>query len=152
MITVNLSKKRVSVVTLQLIRERTIMYAKRRITSPGDAASLFRHYMGDVDREHFVLLGLNTKHEPVVIETVHIGSLNSSIVHPREVFKSSILSNAACIMVCHNHPSDDCEPSREDMLVTERLTQAGDLLGIPLLDHLIIGTEEYISLKERGCC
>lgn len=148
----NESKKRISIVTLKLVREKSILYAKRRIASPGDAVSLFRDYMGDLDREHFVLMGLNTKNEPVLLETVHIGSLNASIVHPREVFKSAILSNAACIMVCHNHPSDDCEPSREDVSVTERLAQAGDLIGIPLLDHLIIGTEGYVSLKERGHC
>ena len=148
----NESKKRISIVTLKLVREKSILYAKRRITSPGDAVSLFRDYMGDLDREHFVLMGLNMKNEPVVLETVHIGSLSASIVHPREVFKSAILSNAACIMVCHNHPSDDCEPSGEDVSVTERLVQAGDLIGIPLLDHLIIGTEGYVSLKERGHC
>lgn len=146
------SKKRVPIVTIKLVREKSILYAKRRITSPGDAVSLFRDYMGDLDREHFVLMGLNTKNEPVMLETVHIGSLNASIVHPREVFKSAILSNAACIMVCHNHPSDDCEPSGEDVSVMERLAQAGDLIEIPLLDHLIIGTEGYVSLKERGHC
>lgn len=146
----NESKKRTSIVTLKLVREKSILYAKRRITSPGDAVSLFREYMGDLDREHFVLMGLNMKNEPVVLETVHIGSLNTSIVHPREVFKSAILSNAACIMVCHNHPSDDCEPSGEDVSITERLAQVGDLIGIPLLDHLIIGTEGHVSLKERG--
>lgn len=148
----NESKKRIPIVTLKLVREKSILYAKRRITSPGDAVSLFRDYMGDLDREHFVLMGLNMKNEPVVLETVHIGSLSASIVHPREVFKSAILSNAACIMVCHNHPSDDCEPSGEDVSVTERLAQVGDLIGIPLLDHLIIGTEGYVSLKERGHC
>ena len=146
------SKKRIAIVTLKLVREKSILYAKRRIASPGDAASLFRDYMGDLDREHFVVMGLNTKNEPVVIETIHIGSLNASIVHPREVFKSAILSNSAYIMVCHNHPSDDCEPSREDVSVTERLAQAGDLIGIPLLDHFIIGTEGYVSFKERGYC
>ena len=148
----NEPKKRIPIVTLRLVREKSILYAKRRITSPGDAVSLFRDYMGDLDREHFVLMGLNMKNEPVVLETVHIGSLSASIVHPREVFKSAILSNAACIMVCHNHPSNDCEPSREDVSVTERLAQTGDLIGIPLLDHLIIGTEGYVSLKERGHC
>lgn len=148
----NESKKRIPIVTLKLVREKSILYAKRRIISPGDAVSLFRDYMGDLDREHFVLMGLNMKNEPVVLETVHIGSLSASIVHPREVFKSAILSNAACIMVCHNHPSNDCEPSREDVSVTERLAQTGDLIGIPLLDHLIIGTEGYVSLKERGHC
>lgn len=148
----NESKKRIPIVTLKLIREKSIMYAKRRITSPGDAVSLFRDYMGDLDREHFLLMGLNMKNEPVVLETVHIGSLSASIVHPREVFKSAILSNAACVMVCHNHPSDDCEPSGEDVSVTERLAQAGDLIGITLLNHLIIGTEGYVSLKERGHC
>jgi len=96
----NESKKRIPIVTLKLVREKLILYAKRRITSPGDAVSLFRDYMGDLDREHFVLIGLNVKNEPVVIENVRIGSLSASIVHPREVFKSAILSNSACIMGC----------------------------------------------------
>lgn len=80
-------KKRIPIVTLKLVREKSILYAKRRITSTGDAVSLFRDYMGDLACEHFVLMGFNVKNEPVVIETVRIGSLSASIVHPREVFK-----------------------------------------------------------------
>lgn len=109
-----------------------------------------KEYLGDVDREHFVVICLDTKNQPTCIQTVHIGSLNASIVHPREVLKSALLSNSASIIVGHNHPSNICDPSAEDIQVTERLKEAGNILGIDLLDHIIIGTDTFKSLKETG--
>ncbi|WP_233275775.1 RadC family protein [Salibacterium aidingense] len=102
------------------------------------------------DREHFVVLGLNTKNEILFRETVFIGSLNSSIVHPRECFKHLIRRSCASAIVAHNHPSGDVTPSKEDVSVTKRLADAGDTIGIEILDHLIIGHEKYSSLKEQG--
>ena len=94
---------------------------------------------------------MDTKNQPVSINVVSVGSLNSSIVHPREVFKVAILSNAASIIIFHNHPSGDPTPSREDVNVTNRLKEAGKLIGIDLIDHIIIGSENsYCSLKEEG--
>ena len=127
-----------------------MLYKQRRVRSPQDSYELFKEYLGEVDREHFVVMCLDTKNQPTNISTVHIGSLNASIVHPREVMKTAILSNAASIICCHPHPSGDPAPSPEDIEVTERLAEAGKLIGIELLDHIIIGDDRFISLKEKG--
>ena len=96
------------------------------------------------------LITLDTKNNITGIFTVSTGSLNASIVHPREVFKRAVLQNAASIIICHNHPSGDPTPSQEDINTTKRIYDAGKILGIELLDHIIIGDNDYISLKERG--
>lgn len=93
---------------------------------------------------------LDTKNQPTNISTVHIGSLNATIVHPREVMKTAILSNSASIICCHPHPSGDPTPSPEDVEVTERLAEVGKIIGIELLDHIIMGDSTFISLKEKG--
>ncbi|MFS0567533.1 JAB domain-containing protein, partial [Brevibacillus invocatus] len=127
------------------------LYPQRRIRMASDAAGLFRQFLDATDREAFLLLCLSTKNEPVAIHLVSVGSLDSSIVHPREVFKAAILSNCSSVIVAHNHPSGDPTPSREDIEVTKRLQEAGELLGIPVLDHIILGHEgAYVSLKEKG--
>lgn len=144
------SAKRVNIVQIKLIREKTMHYQNRKIRSPQDAYELLSSFLGPVDREHFLLLCLDTKNQPTCIQTVHIGSLNSSIVHPREVFKSAILSNSASIIVGHNHPSNITTPSTEDVEVTQRLKEAGSILGIELIDHLILCENTFLSLKERG--
>lgn len=146
----NTTSKRVSIVKVQLIREKSMLYSNRKIGCPDDAAELFRDYMGDLDRENFVLLCLNNKNEPTHIETVHVGNINSSIVTPREVLKTAILSNAAGAMLCHNHPSGNPCPSQEDVEVTERLKHAFELVGITLHDHIILGDEDHVSLRQSG--
>lgn len=98
--------KRVQIVQVKLVREKSLLYKERKIRSPHDAYTLMKEFVGDADREHFVVLCLDTKNQPTCIQTVHIGSLNASIVHPREVLKSALLSNSASIIVGHNHPSD----------------------------------------------
>ncbi len=103
-----------------------------------------------LDREQFIIACLNTKNEPTNISVVSVGTLNKAIVHPREVFKTAILSNASSIMAFHNHPSGDTTPSDQDIQLTHRLVEAGELLGIKLLDHLIIGDGSFTSLKEKG--
>ncbi|KHF28037.1 hypothetical protein LR68_03097 [Anoxybacillus sp. BCO1] len=103
-----------------------------------------------LSQEHFVVLYLNTKNQVMHKKTVFIGSLNASIVHPREVYKEAIKRSAASIICIHNHPSGDPTPSREDIEVTRRLVECGRLVGIELLDHLIIGDKTYVSLKEKG--
>lgn len=100
------------------------------------------------DREHFIVLLLNTKHRMIASETVSVGILNGSLIHPREVFKAAIAASAAAIIICHNHPSGDPTPSLEDWTVTKRLREAGDLLGIPLLDHVIVTPVSFRSLRE----
>ncbi|AVK85929.1 DNA repair protein RadC [Lysinibacillus sp. B2A1] len=146
----SVSAKRVSIVQIKLVREKTMLYKDRKIRSPHSAYELLRDFLGDVDREHFIVMCLDTKNQPTCIQTVHIGSLNSSIVHPREVLKSALLSNSASIIVAHNHPSNICDPSPEDISVTERLKKACEIVGVELLDHLIICSDSFKSLKESG--
>jgi DNA repair protein RadC len=93
---------------------------------------------------------LDTKNQPTAINICHIGSLNASIVHPRECFKPAILSNAASILGGHNHPSGKSAESREDVEVTKRLVEVGKIIGIDVLDHIVLGDGEYVSLKEKG--
>jgi DNA repair protein RadC len=143
--------KRIQVVGLRMVRERaSLLYPNRKIRKPEDAAELFRRFIGDCDRESFCVLCLNTKNEPTALQQVSCGSLNASIVHPRETFKLAILSNSASIIACHNHPSGQPDPSPEDLELTERLRDSGCLLGIELLDHIILGDGTFCSMKERG--
>ncbi|SIR32117.1 DNA repair protein RadC [Priestia flexa] len=144
------SAKRVNIVSVKLVRESCILYAKRSIRSPQDAYELLKSFLEDKDREHFIVVTLDTKNQPVSINVCHIGSLNASIVSPREVMKSAILSSGASFMIAHNHPSGNTTESREDVEVTKRLAEAGKLMGIELLDHIIIGDGKYNSLKEKG--
>ena len=111
---------------------------------------MIKEQLEGLDREQFIIACLNTKNEPTNITVVSVGSLNKAIVHPREVFKTAILSNAASVMAFHNHPSGDTTPSDQDIQLTHRLVEAGELLGIKLLDHLIIGDGSFTSLKEKG--
>lgn len=142
--------KRVSIVSLKMVRESTILYPDRSIRSPEDAAKLLRPLLQDADREHFLVVCLDTKNQVNSITTCHVGTLNASVVHPREVFKTAVLGNAASILVAHNHPSGSAAPSQEDISVTKRISEAGEVLGIELLDHLIIAGDEFCSLKESG--
>jgi DNA repair protein RadC len=120
------------------------------IRSPQDAAGYLMELLSLDQQEKFFCLYLNTKNQVVYEKAVFIGSLNASIVHPREVFKEAFKWSAASIIVSHNHPSGDPSPSREDISVTKRLVEAGELLGIECLDHLIIGDGQFVSLKEKG--
>jgi DNA repair protein RadC len=120
------------------------------ITSPQDVANLLLARLSFLNKEHFVILLLDTKNKVISIEEISIGSLNNSIVHPREVFKPAIRRSSAAIILAHNHPSGNPKPSSEDIDVTRRLCEAGKLMGIEVLDHLVIGNKDYISLKERG--
>ncbi|RHJ09026.1 DNA repair protein RadC [Bacillus sonorensis] len=144
------SAKRVNIVSIKLVKESSLLYKERAIRSPEDGYRLMKQLLGDLDREAFIVISLDTKNQPTSINICHIGSLNASIVHPREVMKSVILSNGASFMVGHNHPSGNPAPSREDIEVTKRLVETGKILGIDLLDHIIVGDETFISLKEKG--
>lgn len=119
------------------------------IKSPEDGVTAVSPLIAHTDREHFVVICLNTKNTILHMEVAHIGSLNSCVVHPREIYKGAILCNAAAIIVAHNHPSQVITPSQEDIKITQRLSEAGQLIGIELLDHLIINDKnEYYSMKE----
>lgn len=143
--------KRVDIVSIKMVKEKSISYENRKISSPDDAQYLCRRFLDELDREQLIVVSLDTKNQPTSINVASIGSLNSSIVHPREVFKVAILSNANSIIIAHNHPSGDPTPSKEDISITQRLKEAGKLIGIDLIDHIIIGEEKrFISLKEKG--
>jgi DNA repair protein RadC len=120
------------------------------IHGPEDIAGIFMDEMKHLDREHFKAALLNTKNQILKVVTVSIGSLNASIVHPREILKPAISASAASIVLVHNHPTGDPAPSREDVEFTRRFAKCGDLIGIRLLDHVIIGAGRYRSLKETG--
>lgn len=122
---------------------------KKQILSSKDASLVLENNLRGLNKEHFIILMLNTKNFLLGVETVSIGSLNSSIVHPRELFKSAINKSAAAIILAHNHPSGDATPSREDIEVTKRIKSGGQLLGIDVIDHIIIGDNSYYSFKEE---
>lgn len=129
---------------------RTALHEKPTISSPRDAAMLLMEEMRYLQKEHFVCLFLNTKNEVIAKETLSIGSLNATLVHPREVFRAAIKQSSAAIICAHNHPSGDPTPSREDIHMTERLVEAGRIVGIDVLDHLVLGDGVFVSLKEKG--
>lgn len=138
--------KAVGELSRRLYRKSTNGY---KITHPKDAADLVLPEMRFLKKEYLRVIMLNTKNCVISTEDVSIGSLNSSIVHPREVFCEAIRKHAASIIICHNHPSGDPTPSNEDISITKRLKECGKIIGIELLDHLIIGDGIFISLKEK---
>lgn len=120
------------------------------IRSPKDGADYVMEEMRHLNQENFVVLFLNTKNHVIHQETIFVGSLNASIVHPREIFREAVKRSAASIICFHNHPSGDPTPSQEDLHITKRLVEVGKMIGIEVLDHIIIGHNKYVSLKEKG--
>lgn len=142
--------KRIQLVDVVLERKGSQLFSGRSVRSPEDASNIIRDFIGDSDREKFVVLGFSTKNEPQLLQVVHTGAINASIVHPREVMIALILSNCACCVVAHNYLSNIVTPSPKDIDVTERLVEAGKLLGIDVMDHLILAFNSSRSLKESG--
>ncbi|MGX8124605.1 JAB domain-containing protein [Clostridioides difficile] len=143
--------KIVDIVSIKMIKEKSIIYKPRKVSSPKDAYDLFETFMIDSDREKFLVACLNVKNEPVNISIVSIGTISSSLIHPREVMKTAILSNSNSIIVAHNHPSGNIIPSEEDKNITSRLVNVCDMLGIKLLDHIIIGEDDqFFSFKQNS--
>jgi len=137
-----------AIVSLKLIREEGYDY---QITdSPADVYALVRPFLEDKDREHLLMLLLNTKNQVIGIHTIAIGTLDSTIVSAREIFKTILVANASSIILAHNHPSGDSSPSAEDISVTASLARAGALFGIEILDHIIVGYKRYTSLKSEN--
>ena len=135
---------------ISLVKEGAVVENAEALDSPAKAAALLRPLIGSKPKEHFVLVAVNALSVPVGVVTVSVGTLSASLVHPREVFAPAILLNAAGIVVAHNHPSGDTTPSAEDKDVTRRLVHAGELLGIPVLDHLIVSANGHYSFKDAG--
>src|SRR5215510_11482531 len=142
---------RIPIYRVTLVREGKMPTYESRIRSSANAYSVLQEFLSDTDREHFVIMMLDQKNQVIGINTVSIGSLNASIVHPREVYKPAILSNCAALILGHNHPSGDPQPSKEDRAITQRLKEAGALLGISVLDHLVIGADgRYFSFADEN--
>ncbi len=143
-------RKRVSIIKTVIVKEATMLYGSRRINTPVLAADLARDLYKNADREMLLIASLDSKCAPLSIEIVSIGNINTCIVSPREVFKHAIVSNATHIIAFHNHVSGVLTPSSEDIAVTKRLVECGNLLGIHLLDHIIIGEgHSYLSIREE---
>ena len=120
------------------------------VTSPEAAAEVLMPLMQDLDREHCVTLNLDTKHRLLATTTVSIGSIDHTFMSPREVFRDALTRGASAIVIAHNHPSGDAAPSRDDEAITRRIGAAGDLLGVEVLDHIVIGHQRWTSLARRG--
>ena len=129
---------------------------KERITDPSQVAKVFLSILNseseiDREKEHFWVMGLDSTKRIKYIELVSLGILNESLVHPREVFRFAILKGVDCIIICHNHPSGEVEPSSQDIKITEKLREAGNIIGIEVIDHLIIeGNGKYFSFVEKN--
>jgi DNA repair protein RadC len=124
--------------------------SKPVVKTPADVANLVRNRLKGKKKEYFLALSLDTRNQLIKVSEISVGSLDSSIVHPREVFKEAISASAASVIFVHNHPSGDPEASEDDINLTKRLAKAGEIVGIDVLDHIIIGDKNYLSLKGRG--
>lgn len=136
--------------TISLVKESSEVYEHKRLTSSKDSFALLNNLFKSADREQFFVVTLDNKLKPIGINLVSVGTLNLSLVHPREVFKMAILQNSAAVLLAHNHPSGDSQPSAEDITLTKRLVECGTLLGIRIMDHLIIGENRYYSFADEG--
>lgn len=137
------------------VRELSKRWLKQKdkpstIHGPEDAAAYAQGYLALEKKEHFCIILLNTKNNIIGWHVISIGSLTASVVHPREVFTPAVLHHAAAIIMVHNHPSGDPSPSREDIAVTQRLVKAGKIMDIPILDHIIIGSNAFVSMKQKN--
>jgi DNA repair protein RadC len=136
-------------VSLELVKESSLLYGPRQCLSIFDAYELVAPFIKNKDREHLLVVGLNTKNEPTVINIARIGTVNQSIATPRDILKPVLLSNGNRMIVAHNHPSGNVEPSEEDKQLTKRLQEVGKIIGIELIDHLIVSPNDtYYSFKE----
>jgi DNA repair protein RadC len=143
----------IPVVTVSVVRERILPVEGKQwdpIKNVDDITKVIRGELLDKDREHLICLNLSARHFVIGLHTVSIGTLTASLAHPREIFKAAIIQGAAGIIIAHNHPSGDPSPSEEDVRLTKRVSQAGQILGIPLLDHVVVGTEGTYSFKTAG--
>ena len=141
--------KRVNIVSLELVKESCLLYGPRQCLSIFDAYELVAPFIKNKDCEDLLVVGLNIKNEPMVINIAHIGTVNKSIATPRDILKLVLLSNVNRMIAAHNHPSGNVEPSEQDKQLTKRLQVAGKIIGIELIDHLIVSPNDtYYSFKE----
>jgi DNA repair protein RadC len=139
----------INIVRVKLVREKDAIYGPKTITGPEELASIVKRFLADTDREVFLTVNFSTANTINSIHIVSIGSLDRAIVHPREVFKAAILSNASSIALVHSHPSGSLNPSTEDIQITKKLVQCGEILNIKVIDHIIVADDQHLSLAER---
>ena len=136
---------------VRVVREQPeLPFPKPRISDPSDVRGLLQRQLAFQDREIFCIVILDARNQVLGVNTVSIGSVSASIVHPRECFRPAILMGASSIILSHCHPSGDPSPSKDDLELTRRLHKAGEILGIEVLDHIIIADSQFLSLKEKG--
>ena len=142
---------RLPLYSTRLVRETEFTYPTRfQVTEPSEVATILHDYFSDKDREEFLIVLLDTAHTVTGLSQISVGGLSSSVVEPRQIFKTAMLANAAAIILAHQHPSGNPEPSQEDIKITRQLTEAGEIMEIPVHDHLIITESDYTSLAESG--
>jgi len=134
----------------RLNEEKNAHKSRETVKSPQDVVRIIGSSLKDEKREHFLIITLDTRNHLIETHTISIGSLDSSIVHPREVFHPAIMDHAASVILIHNHPSGNPEPSEEDTKLTKQLLNSGQTLGIEILDHIIVGDNSYFSMKDRN--
>ena len=140
----------IDIVSLRLVRERSLPYKPRPLTNSTAVYDLCRELLEDLDRETVCLACLDTKNKLACLSVLAVGTVDSAVLHPREVFKVAVLSNASAVIVVHNHPSGDPAPSAEDRSITRKLQEAGQILDIKVLDHIIIGDGSFYSFADSG--
>jgi DNA repair protein RadC len=140
--------RRVAVVRLEMVREKVLTYpCSVKISNEEDAVAVARAMLDRQDREHFIAMYLNAKHRINAVELIAIGTLNNTLVHPRECLKGALIANAIAMVIAHQHPSGSCEPSPDDIALTRQLLQAAEALGLVILDHLVLGRTTYTSIR-----
>ncbi len=143
-------EQKLEVVAIRLVEDRPLI-SDRKIQSPEDAVKVLGEYLCQLDKECLCVINLRSDGRPVNSNFVSMGAANESMAHPREIYKSCILANATSMILLHNHPSGNLSPSKEDTMITDRMLKLGDLIGIPLVDHIIVGgtNNQYFSFREK---
>ena len=146
-----MEEKRIQIVHLQMVKDDEVIYGKQVLDGPRETAALVRSIIGSMDREYLVVCAADTKMKPSYIQIVGMGTIDCCPASIPDIFKAVLLSNSVNILLAHNHPSGDCTPSSEDIAFTERVMRAGDLLGIRLIDHIIVGDgRQFYSFREES--
>lgn len=141
--------KTITIIDIAVVHDKTITL-DLNIKSVPEIAKFLKEFIGPTDREHLVMVALNARGRVVAVNEISVGTVSASIAHPREIFKPAILANASAIIIAHNHPSNEVDPSEEDKKLTERVKQAGNILGITCFDHLVVGDERFFSMENNA--
>ncbi len=150
---VGLAKAATIVAAVELGRRLSTKAAQKteKIEGPADAARYMMPLLRHEQKEHFLVMLLDVRNRVLATPTISVGGLTSSIAHPREVFQEALRYSAAALILVHNHPSGDPSPSREDIQITKQMMKAGEIMGIPVLDHIVLANDDFISIKEANC-